>query len=147
MQYQGKHDTKQGADKKDDVAGNGNGLIDMLDLQTHQFRRFVTGTGAGGHLKAINSPWLEATLDTGNFLENQYEQYEALAPYAAFVQAKTYGGNGKWYTLDIDYNRVAATLRKANYRGYISLEFEGKDNPDSAVPKSIEMLRKAFDLA
>ncbi len=85
-------------------------------------------------IKAINSPWLRATLDTGNFLENQYEQYEAMAPFAAFVQAKTYGGNGKWYTLDIDYDRVASILKKANYRGYISLEFEGKGDYEVEVP-------------
>ena len=95
-------------------------------------------------IKAVNSPWLRATLDTGNFLENQYEQYEAMAPYAAFVQAKTYGGDGKWYTLNIDYDRVAATLKKANYRGYISLEFEGKGDYEVEVPKSLAMLRKAF---
>jgi sugar phosphate isomerase/epimerase len=39
---------------------------------------------------------------------------------------------------------VAATLRKANYRGYISLEFEGKGNYEVEVPKSLELLRKAF---
>jgi len=35
-------------------------------------------------------------------------------------------------------------LRKANYRGYISLEFEGKEDPRTAVPKSLAMLRGAF---
>ena len=95
-------------------------------------------------INAVNSPWLRATLDTGNFLENQYEQYEAMAPYTAYVQAKTYGGSGKWYTLDIDYDRVAQTLKKANYRGYVSLEFEGKGDYEVEVPKSLAMLRKAF---
>lgn len=95
-------------------------------------------------IQAINSPWLRATLDTGNFLERQYEQYEELAPYAAFVQAKTYFGGGTWYTLDIDYTKVAAILRKADYRGYISLEFEGQEEHQTAVPKSLELLRSAF---
>jgi uncharacterized protein (TIGR03118 family) len=48
---------KQDADKKDDVAGRGHGLIDVLDLQTRTFHRFVTGSDAGGHLREINSPW------------------------------------------------------------------------------------------
>src|SRR5436190_19400612 len=115
----------------------------VMGLENH----WGLGRDAAGVIKiinAVNSPWLRATLDTGNFLENQYEQYEALAPYAAFVQAKTYGGNGKWYTLDIDYSRVAATLKKVNYRGYISLEFEGKGDYEVEVPKSLELLRKAF---
>ncbi len=79
-----------------------------------------------------------------NFLENQYEQFEALAPHAVLVQAKTYYGDGTWYTLDIDYKKVAAILLKHNYRGYLSLEFEGKEAPASAVPKSLAMLRDAF---
>ena len=48
------------------------------------------------------------------------------------------------YTLDLDYERIAAILRKHNYRGYLSLEFEGKEDPRTAVPKSLAMLRKAF---
>jgi sugar phosphate isomerase/epimerase len=35
-------------------------------------------------------------------------------------------------------------LRKHNYRGYLSLEFEGKEDPLKAVPKSLALLRKAF---
>ncbi|OYP30002.1 sugar phosphate isomerase/epimerase family protein [Rhodopirellula sp. MGV] len=92
----------------------------------------------------IDSPWLQATMDTGNFLENQYEQYKMMAPKAVFVQAKTYFGGGTWYTLDIDYDRVAKILRDVDYTGYISLEFEGKEAHETAIPKSLEMLRKAF---
>lgn len=95
-------------------------------------------------IDAVDSPWLRATLDTGNFLEDQYAQFEALAPEAVFVQAKTYYGGGVWYTLEIDYPRVAQMLRNAGYRGYVSLEFEGKEDPLTAVPKSLAMLREAF---
>lgn len=95
-------------------------------------------------VKALSSPWLQVTLDTGNFLENPYEKLEMLAPYAVLVQAKTYFGGGIWYTLELDYPRIAAMLRKNNYRGYISLEFEGKDDPRQGVPKSLALLRSAF---
>lgn len=95
-------------------------------------------------VKALNSPWLRVTLDTGNFLENPYEKLEMLAPYAILVQAKTYYGGGIWYALDLDYDRIAEILRKHNYRGYVSLEFEGLEDPHTAVPKSLALLRKAF---
>jgi len=95
--------------------------------------------------KAINSPWLGILMDTGNFLENPYSKLEIIAPYASFVQAKTYYGGGVWYELDLDYERIIETLRKVNYQGYISLEFEGKEDPYTAVPKSIKMLRDAMD--
>ena len=103
-----------------------------------------TAKGVLRVVEALNSPWLQVTLDTGNFLENAYEQLELLAPRAVLVQAKTYFGGGLWYTLDLDYPRVAAMLRKHRYRGYVSLEFEGKDDPKTGVPRSLELLRKAF---
>ena len=95
-------------------------------------------------VRAVDSPWLRVTMDTGNFLENIYEQLDAIAPWTVFVQAKTYLGGGDWYTLDLDYGRIAGILRKVDYRGYISLEFEGGEDPDIAVPKSLELLRSAF---
>jgi sugar phosphate isomerase/epimerase len=98
-------------------------------------------------LNAIDSPWLGGLMDTGNFLEDPYPKLEMIAPKTVFVQAKTYQGGGEWYTLDLDYNRVASILKKVNYRGYISLEFEGKANPDVAVPESVAMFRKAFGIA
>src|SRR6185295_1061935 len=91
-------------------------------------------------LNAIESPWLGGLMDTGNFMEDPYDKLKQIAPKTVFVQAKTYYGGGEWYTLDLDYHRVAGILRDANYTGYVSLEMEGKENPDIAVPKSIEML-------
>ena len=35
-------------------------------------------------------------------------------------------------------------LKGVDYRGYISLEFEGKEEHGTAIPKSLELLRKAF---
>lgn len=95
-------------------------------------------------LKAIDSPWLGGLMDTGNFLEEPYEKLEQIAPKVVFVQAKTYYGGGEWYTLDLDYARIAKILQKVNYTGYVSLEFEGKEDPNVGVPKSIALLRKAF---
>ena len=100
-------------------------------------------------LNSINSPWLGALMDTGNFLFAPYQEaaYDALAqiaPKAVYVQAKTYPGGGEWYDLKIDYQRIAKMLADAGYTGYVSLEMEGKQDPDIAVPASIAMLRKAF---
>jgi sugar phosphate isomerase/epimerase len=96
-------------------------------------------------VNAINSPWLQVLMDTGNFLEDPYDRLDMLAPKTVFVQAKTYFGGGLWYTLDLDYDRIATLLRKHHYKGYISLEFEGNEDPRTAVPKSLAVLRRAFD--
>jgi L-ribulose-5-phosphate 3-epimerase len=94
--------------------------------------------------KAVNSPWLGINMDTGNYPGDPYAGIETLAPHATIVQAKTYYGGGEWYTLDLDYPRIAAILKKHNYSGWVSLEMEGKEEPRTAVAKSYEMLRRAF---
>jgi sugar phosphate isomerase/epimerase len=97
--------------------------------------------------QAVNSPWLGINMDTGNFAKNYgdiYSQIEKLAPHATIVQAKTYHGGGVWYTLNLDYKRIAGILRKAGFRGYVSLEMEGKESAETAVPKSLATLREAF---
>ncbi|MCA9072327.1 MAG: sugar phosphate isomerase/epimerase [Planctomycetaceae bacterium] len=115
----------------------------VMGLENH----WGLGRTADGVLKIvedINSPWLQVTLDTGNFLENPYKQMAQLAAKAVFVQAKTYFGGGTWYTLDLDYPRIAQILKNHKYKGYISLEFEGKEDYQTAIPKSLELLRKSF---
>lgn len=94
--------------------------------------------------KAIDSPWLGVNLDTGNLVGDPYPQIEKLAPHATIVQAKTYYGGGEWYTLDLDYPRIARILRNAGFTGYVSLEMEGKEDPATAVTKSLDLLRRAF---
>ena len=115
----------------------------VLALENHWG---LTRTPAGllRVLDSIKSPWLGGLMDTGNFLEYPYAKLEQIAPKTVFVQAKTYYGGGEWYTLDLDYQRIAKILGAVNYTGYISLEMEGKEDPDTAVAKSVEMLRKAF---
>jgi L-ribulose-5-phosphate 3-epimerase len=94
--------------------------------------------------KEVNSPWLGINLDTGNFPGDPYAGIEKVAPHATIVQAKTYYGGGEWYTLDLDYKRIARILRGAGFRGWVSLEMEGKEAPALAVPKSLTVLREAF---
>lgn len=100
-----------------------------------------------GQLRLINavpSPWLGALMDTGNFMEDPYDKLKMIAPKTVYAQAKTYYGGGEWYTLDLDYKRIATILKDAGYTGYVCLEFEGKEDPNIAVPKSIDLLRRTI---
>lgn len=115
----------------------------LLGLENH-WGLGLTPEGVLRIVEAIDSPWLQVTLDTGNFLEDPYDRLEKLAPYTVLLQAKTYYGGGKWYTLDLDYDRIAGIMRANDYNGYVSLEFEGNESPDTAIPKSLALLRKAF---
>ncbi len=94
--------------------------------------------------RSIRSPWLGINLDTGNFPGDPYPEIEKLASHAVIVQAKTYHGGGEWYTLDLDYKRIAAILRAAGFSGWVSLEMEGKEPARTAVPKSFAILKEAF---
>ena len=104
-----------------------------------------TPEGVKRVVDAVDSPWLKVTLDTGNFLEDPYDRLKKLAPDTVLMQAKTYFGGGVWYTLDLDYPRIAKIMRESGYEGYVSLEFEGKEDPLTAIPKSLTLLRSAFE--
>ncbi len=93
---------------------------------------------------AVDSPWLGINMDTGNYVGDPYPQMEKLAPHANIVQAKTYPGGGVWYSLDLDYPRIAGILRDAGFRGYVSLEMEGNAPAEQAVLDSFRELRDAF---
>jgi len=115
----------------------------ILGLENH-WGLGRTADGVMRIVNAINNPWLQVTLDTGNFLDDTYEQLEKIAPKAVLVQAKTYFGGGTWYTLDLDYPRINTILRKHGYQGYVSLEFEGQADWQTALPESLALLRKTF---
>ena len=118
----------------------------VLGLENH-WGLGLTSKGVMKIVNAINSPWLSVTLDTGNFFDNREEQLAELAPHTCLIQAKTYYGGAKWPAFDqinIDYKSIGELMRKNNYKGYISLEFEGNEDANTAVPKSLELLRNSF---
>ena len=118
----------------------------LLGLENH-WGLGRTPEGVLQIVDAIKSPWLQVTMDTGNFLEDPYDRLEMLAPKAVLVQAKTYYGGGLWYALELDDARIAQMLRKHNYRGYVSLEFEGKQDPLVGIPKSLELFKRTYGAA
>jgi len=115
----------------------------ILGLENH-WGLGLTPEGVLRIVNAINSPWLQVTLDTGNFLEKPYERLKKLANKTVLLQAKTYYGGGRWYTLDLDYEKISQIMGEVNYKGWVSLEFEGKEDPVSGCQKSLDLLRKAF---
>lgn len=115
----------------------------ILDLENHW--GLTTKTEALLRIyRAVNSPWLGINLDIGNFPGDPYPEIEKIAPHANIVHFKTYFGGGVWYTLELDYPRIGGILRKANFGGYVSLEMEGNESAQTAVPKSLDIMRRAF---
>jgi len=118
----------------------------VLGLENHWGLTY-TWQGVRRIVDAFDSPWLAVTMDTGNFLDDPYDSLVHLVRDAVLVHAKTYFGGGEWYTLDLDYVRIARLLQSVDYNGYVSIEFEGKEDAHTAVPKAVELLRAAWKQA
>lgn len=93
-------------------------------------------------VEAIDSPWFGVNFDSGNIAptDDPYRELARIAPYAVNAQIKTdIPVKGKKEPADL--GRIIRILRKANYSGYITLEYEGKEDPRKAIPKHLAKLR------
>lgn len=112
-------------------------------------------------IDTVNSPALRANLDTGNFLlvnQNPTDAAKELASLVALVHLKDFrkarpdetehvykGLDGTAVTGtvvgegQVDLAAIVDILRKAGYAGWLSLEFEGAQDPLTiGVPKSLQ---------
>jgi len=94
-------------------------------------------------VKAVSpSPWFGVNLDGGNFHSaDPYAELEQIAPYAVNAQVKVAIIRDNTKKEPADLGRVIEILRKANYRGYVVLEYEEAD-PYGEIPKALTDLRK-----
>lgn len=97
-------------------------------------------------IKAIKSPWFGVNLDTGNFhTDDPYGDLARCAPYAVNVQVKVeMKKRGQKEADAVDYPRIAKILRDAKFQGYVTLEYEAKEDPWTAVPRELKKLRDAI---
>lgn len=97
--------------------------------------------------KVNESPWFGVNFDGGNFRgADPYSDLARIAPYSINAQLKVnIHPNGK--DVDADLERVVKILTDTGYRGYIVLEYEGKEDPEVAVPRHMETLRKIIRAA
>jgi sugar phosphate isomerase/epimerase len=116
-------------------------------------------------ISKVNSPALRANIDTGNFLlvgQNPTEAARMLASLAALVHLKDFrkpdpgqtvhvyrGLDGSTFTGAVtgegmvDLPAIVSILREAGYNGWLSLEYEGPDDPLTiGVPKSLDAARR-----
>lgn len=97
-------------------------------------------------VQAVQSPWVGVNLDSGNFYGpgDPYDDMARLAPYAVNAQIKVEvnrPGRGKEPT---DLGRVVSILRRANYQGFVALEYEAVPDPWKAVPEWLERMQAAM---
>ena len=105
-----------------------------------------TGSAAGCKQihDAVDSPFLKYVLDLGNFFQHDdmFAEMAVLTEDLAIVHAKTYLGGSRVGVPDLDYTRIRQVLDTVDYRGYVSIEFEGFAHPKDGIPAGIETVRK-----
>ncbi len=96
----------------------------------------------------VRHEWLGVNLDTGNWDDNPYENIARAAPLAVNVQLKLdVAGPEPKTKVPADFARIFGILNDAGYRGYVALEYEGKEDPYTGVPKFLADVRAGRDAA
>jgi sugar phosphate isomerase/epimerase len=93
-------------------------------------------------LKQVDSPWVGINLDTGNFRTDPFRQIQMCVPYAVHFHMKSEMTNEQGEKVPSDWNRILGMAASGGYRGYCALEYEAKEDPNSAVPRLIRELNR-----
>ena len=119
----------------------------VLAIEPHNAGGFLpTAVDTLRLIKEINSEWVKINLDTGNYHDPDiYKAIEDTIAYAPHIHAKCHHITDECRELEFDYDKIFKILKKHDYRGFFSLEFEGQDmhKQDELVyiPKAVQMLK------
>jgi sugar phosphate isomerase/epimerase len=92
-------------------------------------------------VREVRHDWFGVNFDTGNFHSaDPYADLTRLAPYAVTVQIKDQIQRRGQPAEAADLRRLITILRDTNYRGYVALEYEGSEDPRTAVPRHLAAL-------
>lgn len=113
----------------------------VLGLENHDGGGFV-GTAAEVErcLREVDSPWLRLCLDTGDY--GDLTSIERTADKAVHVHAKLYELTDDGIETTLDWASVIAILKRAGYRGFLSIEYEGEEPAETALPRGVRRLRR-----
>lgn len=105
-------------------------------------------------IEQMNTPWVRACVDVGNFVTAGEEPGEAVSRvvgYAAHVHIKDYrrvgeGPQAGWRPCvpgqgDLDYRSILPAFAAAGYEGALALECEGPEDDREAARAAVEWLR------
>ncbi|MGB6894787.1 MAG: sugar phosphate isomerase/epimerase family protein [Dehalococcoidia bacterium] len=113
----------------------------VLGLENHDGNGLVTTADEVERcLRQVDSPWLRHTLDTGNY--GDLASIERTLPHAVHVHAKLYDVDEEGRDRRLDWERIMRILTDGGYRGFLSIEYEGAEDPRTALPRAVGYLRK-----
>lgn len=92
-------------------------------------------------IRRVDSPYFGINLDITNFTPtaqaDAYAQIAATVPYATHAHIRDRFENGE----AVDLDRAWQLFARANYKGFMSAEYEGEEDPSTAVPKLVEKIK------
>jgi sugar phosphate isomerase/epimerase len=99
-------------------------------------------------IEKVNSPWLRALPDFGNSMAAHGEDFDYRAVDAMFAHAygichvKENEANEQGQIVHVDLARSFAILKKHNYKGYCSMEYDAPGDPYKPTAELIEQTIK-----
>ncbi|HOO57393.1 MAG TPA: sugar phosphate isomerase/epimerase family protein [bacterium] len=113
----------------------------VLAVENHNHGGFLqTFADVDRLMKEVDSEWLRLNLDTGNFIDG-FESIEKGMFYNVHTHAKMLEVGPSGSDALVDYPRFINLCRDVNYRGFISIEYEGKEDEVPAVRRGVEYIR------
>lgn len=86
------------------------------------------GDWLAGVLKAVDKKNCGSLPDFGNFYEyDRYQGVQDLMPYAKGISAKSHDFDANGNETKIDYHRMMKIVKDAGFKGYVGIEYEGKN--------------------
>lgn len=91
------------------------------------------GQWLAGVMQLADHPRVGTLPDFGNFvidrdsgeIYNRYRGVQELMPWARAVSAKSYDFDDRGEAVETDFRRMMEIVRKAGYRGWVGIEYEG----------------------
>ncbi|MBN1354248.1 MAG: sugar phosphate isomerase/epimerase [Candidatus Omnitrophica bacterium] len=116
----------------------------VLAIESHNDGGYLpTSVETHRLLEDVNSPWVKLNLDTGNYKDrDMYAALEKSIPYTTHMHAKIHKMSKDGKELEFDYDKIFGILKRANYRGFFNVEYEGKEDELTYVPISLGMVRR-----
>jgi sugar phosphate isomerase/epimerase len=93
-------------------------------------------------IHAVDSPYAGINLDISNFEattdEDMYSDIQACLPFATHAHIRDVFTTTK---RPIDLDRVWRLFAQSGYKGYMSAEYEGEEDPMTGVPKLMDKIK------
>lgn len=112
------------------------------------------GEWLAGVMELVDHPRVGTLPDFGNFIINRqtgeefdkYKGTELLMPYAKGVSAKSHNFDEEGNERDKDYYLLMQIVKDAGYKGFVGIEYEGRELPEKeGIIATKKLLEKVFE--